>query len=132
MDSNNIEKAKKPAMIVLLSIVVSTIVLILGILGMSMLASLKTPPVETKNSERPLRVEALPIEQEDVPIFITGYGEVKALNVVPISAEVSGKIVQIHPRLETGEMILKGEILFEIDPANYIASYEEAQGVVQQ
>ena len=132
MDLNNIEKAKKPAMIVLTSFVVSIIVLIVGIWGMSMLASLKTPPVETKNSERPLRVEALQITKEDVPIYITGYGEVKALNVVPISAEVSGKIVQIHPRLEIGEMILKGETLFEIDPANYTASYEEARGVVQQ
>jgi RND family efflux transporter MFP subunit len=132
MDTNNIEKAKKPAMVVLLSIVVSVIVLILGILGMSMLASLKTPPVETINSERPIRVEALQITKEDAPIFITGYGEVTALNVVPISSEVSGKIVQIHPRLETGEMIPKGETLFAIDSANYTASYEEARGVVHQ
>jgi RND family efflux transporter MFP subunit len=132
MDSNKIEKIKKPTMVVLLSIVVSIIVLILGILGMSILASLKTPPFEIKNSERPLRVEALKFAKEDAPIFITGYGEVKALNVVPISPEVSGKIVQIHPRLETGEMIPKGEKLFEIDSANYTASYEEARGVVQQ
>ncbi len=132
MDSNRIEKAKKPAMVVLLSIVVSMIVLIAGTLGMSMLASLKTSPVETKNSERPIRVEALKITRENAPIYITGYGDVNALNVVPISSEVSGKIVQIHPRLETGEMILEGEILFEVDPANYKASYEEARGVVQQ
>ena len=132
MDSNKIKKAKKPAMVVLLSIVISIIVLIVGILGMSMLASLKTPPVETKNNERPFRVEALRITKENAPIFITGYGEVKALNVVPISSEVSGKIVQIHPRLETGEMIPKGEILFKIDSTNYTASYEEARGAVQQ
>ncbi len=132
MDAKKIKKAKKPAMVVFISIVVSIIVLIAGIWGMSLLASLKTPPIETKNSERPLRVEALQITREDAPIYITGYGEVKALNVVPISAEVSGKIVEIHPRLETGEMIPKGEILFEIDPANYLAAYEEARGVVQQ
>ena len=88
MDSNKIKKAKKPAMVVLLSIGVSIIVLTAGILGMSMLASLKTPPVEIKNSERSIRVEALQITREDAPIYITGYGEVKALNVVPISAEV--------------------------------------------
>jgi RND family efflux transporter MFP subunit len=120
MDSNRIEKAKKPAMVVLISIVVSIIVLIVGYLGMKMLASLKTPPVESKNSERPLRVEALQVKQEDVPVFINGYGEVKTLNVVPISPEVSGKIVKIHPRLETGEIIPKGEILFKIDPRDYM------------
>ena len=132
MDSNNIEKAKKPAMIVLISIVASLFVLIVGLLGMLMLAGLKAPPVEAKNSERPLRVEAVQITKEDVPIFITAYGEVKALNVVPITSEVSGKIVAIHPRLETGETIPKGEILFKIDSANYTASYEEARGIVQQ
>ncbi|MEE4354605.1 MAG: efflux RND transporter periplasmic adaptor subunit [Desulfatiglans sp.] len=132
MDSNKVEKGKKPAMVVLISIVVSIIVLIIGVVGMKTLASMKTPPVETKNGESPLRVEALQITKEDAPVFITGYGEVKALNVVPISSEVSGKIVQIHSRLEAGEMIPKGENLFKIDSANYTASHEEARGVVQQ
>ena len=85
MDSNRIEKAKKPAKVVLISIVVSIIVLIVGFLGMKMLASLKKPPVEAKNGERSLRVEALQVKQEDIPVFIAGYGEVKALNVVPIA-----------------------------------------------
>ena len=132
MESNRIEKAKKPTKVVLISIVVSIIVLIVGFLGMKILASLKKPPVEAKNGERPLRVEALQVKQEDISVFITGYGEVNALNVVSISSEVSGKIVQIHPRLETGEMIPKGETLFKIDSANYTASYEEARGAVQQ
>jgi len=120
MDSNRIEKAKKPAKVVLISIVVSIIVLIVGYLGMKMLASLKKPPVEAKNGERPLRVEALQVKQEDIQVFIAGYGEVNALNVVPIAPEVAGKIVKIHPRLEAGEIIPKGEILFKIDPRDYI------------
>jgi multidrug resistance efflux pump len=89
MNSNKIEKAKKPAMVVLISIVVSIIVLIVGI-------------------------------QEDIPVFITGYGEVKTFNVVPIAPEVTGKIVKIHSRLEAGEIIPKGEILFKIDPRDYM------------
>ena len=120
MELKKMEKSKKPVKIVFTSAVISIIVLLLGVMGMAMLASLKTPPAEAKNGERPLRVEASQVEQEDVPVFITGYGEVKALNVVPIAAEVSGKIVKIHPRLEAGEMIPKGAILFEIDPRDYV------------
>ncbi|MBW2642996.1 MAG: efflux RND transporter periplasmic adaptor subunit [Deltaproteobacteria bacterium] len=120
MELNKIEKSKRPAKIVFTSIVISIIVLLSGVMGMAMLASLKTPPAEAKNGERHLRVEALQVEQEDVSVFITGYGEVKVLNVVPIAPEVSGKIVKIHPRLEAGEMIPKGEILFEIDPRDYV------------
>jgi len=127
MELTEIEKSKKPVKIVFTSIVVSVIVLFLGVMGMAMLASLKTPPAEAKNGERPLRVEALQVEQEDVPVFITGYGEVKALNVVPIAPEVPGKIVKIHSRLEAGEMIPKGEILFEIDPRDYVNLYKTSR-----
>ena len=120
MNSNKIEKAKKPAMVVLISIVVSIIVLIVGVMGMKMLASMKTPPAEAKNGERPLRVEAMQVKQEDIPVFITGYGEVKTFNVVPIAPEVTGKIVKIHSGLEAGEIIPKGELLFKIDPRDYM------------
>jgi RND family efflux transporter MFP subunit len=120
MEANKIEKSKKPAMVVLISIVISIIVLFIGVMGMAMLARLKAPPAEAKNGERPLRVEALQVEQKDIPVFITGHGEVKALNVVSIAPEVPGKIVKIHPRLEVGEIIPKGEVLFKIDPKDYM------------
>ncbi len=102
------------------SIVVSIVVLFASILGMTTLAGLKTPPTEAKNGERHLQVEVLEVEQEDFPIIITGYGEVKALNVVPIAPEVAGKIIKIHPRLEAGEIIPKGDLLFKIDPKDYM------------
>ena len=102
------------------SIVVSIVVLFASVLGMTKLASLKTPPTEAKNGERHLQVEVLQVEKEDFPIIITGYGEVKALNVVPIAPEVAGKIIKIHPRLEAGEIIPKGDVLFKIDPTDYM------------
>ena len=120
MEIQNIEKAKKPAMIVFTTVAISIVVLIVGIVGMTMLARLKTPPAEAKNGERPLRVEALQVVKEDIPVFITGHGEVKALNVVTIAPEVSGKIIKIHPKLEVGEVIPKGEVLFKIDPKDYL------------
>ncbi len=120
MELQKIEKSKKPVMVVFISVAVSIMVLFIGVMGMKMLADLKTPPAEAKNGERPLRVETLEVEEEDIPVSITSYGEVKALNVVPIAPEVPGKIVKIHPRLEIGEIIPKGEVLFKIDPKDYI------------
>jgi RND family efflux transporter MFP subunit len=120
MELQKIEKSKKPVMVVFISVAVSVMVLFIGVMGMTMLADLKTPPAEAKNGERPLRVETLEVEEEDIPVSITSYGEVKALNVVPIAPEVPGKIVKIHPRLEIGEIIPKGEVLFKIDPKDYI------------
>jgi len=120
MEIYKIAKSKKPKRIVRTSIVVSIIVLFVGVLGMTTLASLKTPPSEAKIGERHLQVEVCKVEQEDVPIVITGYGQVTVLNVVPIAPEVAGKIVAIHPRLEVGETIPKGGLLFKIDPTDHM------------
>ena len=74
MEIYKIAKSKKPKRIVRTNIVVSIIVLFVGVLGMTTLASLKTPPSEAKIGERHLQVEVCKVEQEDVPIVITGYG----------------------------------------------------------
>ena len=77
-------------------------------------------------------MEAIRAQPVDAPVCITGYGEVHALNVVPISPAVSGTIVEIHPRLDAGEIISTGEPLFRIDPRNYEAAVKEARAVETQ
>lgn len=109
-----------------LRILICTLVLAAGITGMVALASLKTPPVEATYEEKPLKVETLRAKAEDVEVMITGFAEVRPLNVVEISPEISGGIIQVHPRLEAGEVIPEGEILFKIDPRDYQAAHDEA------
>ncbi|MDM8552903.1 biotin/lipoyl-binding protein, partial [Desulfobacterales bacterium HSG2] len=113
-------------------IIICAVVLFIGVMGMRKLASMKKPPAEAKYQERPLQVEVLRAEPEDVPVSVSGFGEVKALDTVSIAAEVSGKIVKIHPRLELGEIIPKGDILFKVDPRDYDASVRQAQATVEQ
>ena len=120
MESNAIKKSSKPAMSLLTIIIICILVLLVGLAGMVMLTRLKKPPAEAENGERSLHVEAIQIKKEDIPVFISGYGEVKALTVVPIAPEVSGRIVDIHPRLKIGEIIPKGDVLFKIDPKDYL------------
>jgi RND family efflux transporter MFP subunit len=120
MESNALKKSSKPSLSLVTSIIICILVLLVGAAGMVMLIRLKKPPAEAANSERSLRVEAMQIKKEDIQVVITGYGEVKALTVVPIAPEVSGRIVDIHPRLKIGEIIPKGEVLFKIDPKDYL------------
>ncbi|MDM8523600.1 biotin/lipoyl-binding protein [Desulfococcaceae bacterium HSG8] len=125
-------KSSRSFLNVIIRLVICAAVIFIGVAGMRTLAKMKKPPAEAKYEERPMRVEVLRVETEDVPIAITGYGEAKALNVVSLAPEVSGKIVAIHPKLEVGEMISKGDILFKIDPQNYKASDREAGATVRQ
>lgn len=132
MKELNHKKAKRPVRNIIFRILACILVLAAGVFGMARLASLKKPPVEAKNEERALQVEAVLVQPADVPVVITGYGEARALTVVAISPEVSGTIVDIHPRLEAGEIIPKGETLFRIDPRNYDAAQKEARAAVMQ
>ncbi len=132
MESNRSTRHLRPSVNILLRIFICALILTVGILGMTQLASLKKAPAETVAREQALRVATLTVRPVDVPVFITGYGEVRTLNTVTLSPEISGTIVNIHPRLETGETITEGELLFRIDPANYTAAENEARANVAQ
>ena len=103
-----------------------------GVVGMAVLAAMKKPPAEAQPRERALRVESMVVRAEDVPVVISGYGEVRALNVVRLSPEVAGTVVAVHARLETGEVIARGETLFRIDPRDYEAAAAEAAAAAAQ
>jgi len=117
---------------VIIRIIICVVVLLFGLLAMNKLSALKRPPVETKQSEQRLQVEGLTIEQENIRVTLTGYGEIKTLNTVSISPEISGRIVYVHPRLETGGIIPRGETLFKIDSRIYAATIQEAKASLEQ
>ncbi len=127
--NENMERAKnaQPRRYILVRILVCLLVIAAGVFAMQMLAKLKKPPAEAQAKRRPLRVETLTAEKTDAPVVISGYGEMRALNTVSISPEVSGKIVDVHPRLEVGETIPKGDLLFKIDSRDYAAHVRESQ-----
>ena len=113
-------------------IIVCTVVLMVGFIGMNGLANMKKRPSELSFSEPSLWVEAVSSTAENVTVSIKGFGEVKTLNVVSITPEVSGTVIDIHPKLEAGEVISKGDMIFKIDPRNYQASLQEAAATVRQ
>ena len=113
-------------------IVICAAILLLGTVGMAALASMRKPPAEAKPTERTLKVAVQRAEARDVAVSITGYGEVHVLNEVSIAPEVSGRVVGVHPRLDEGEAIGAGEILFAVDARNYQAAMDEARSNVAQ
>lgn len=102
-------------------------VLLIGFVGMLMLAKLKKPPVEVLPPKPVIRVEAKIAQPEDVQVFITGYGEVAAVRSVRIAPEVAGKVTRVHPRLVAGRFFKRDEILFEIDKRDYMTAYKDSR-----
>jgi multidrug efflux pump subunit AcrA (membrane-fusion protein) len=77
---NSTEK-KRQNKHVMIRIVICTLILIVGWVGMNGLANLKQPPAEVKTEERPIRVQVMAAQPGDYPVAITGYGEARALTV---------------------------------------------------
>lgn len=113
-------------------IAVCVLILFTGIGGFLALASLKKPPAEAKNGERPLKVKVLNVKAQTVPVTVTGYGQARALNVVTLAAQVGGQVVAVHPRLEVGEVIEAGDQLLRIDSRDYAAAVAQSRAEVSQ
>ncbi len=100
-------------------------IIVVGVMITALLISQRKPPAHAPIEERPLRVQVKSVRFEEARVDITGYGEVRARDVANVSAGIAGKVVAIHPRLEVGEIIRAGEVLFKIDPRDYQARVDE-------
>jgi len=126
------ETVKKSNNKISFRLIVCGAVLLIGFITMSSLASMKKKPSTREFREPSLQVEALTAEFEAVPVSLEGYGEARTLNVVAISPEVSGTVLDVHPRLESGEVISKGDLIFKIDTRDYEAALKEVAATVKQ
>jgi len=132
MESKQLTKAPVRPKQIVIRVIICLVVLLSGLLTMNKLSALKKPPAEAKRTEQVLQVEGTIVKTEDVRIFLTGYGEIKALNTVSISPEISGRVVHVNPHLESGEVIPRGTTLFKIDSRIYAARLQEAKASLQQ
>ena len=122
----------KPKNRILFRVIMVSAIIFAGIVIAGGFMSFRKPPPRMPIPEPTLQVEVLDAKPENIPVSISGYGEVKALNEVSIAPEVSGKVVKIHPRLETGEVIEKDEVIFQIDSRDYKAAFVEATATATQ
>jgi RND family efflux transporter MFP subunit len=114
------------------TLIVCAIILAASLGGMKALATFKRPPKEAEATVTALPVEVLKVAAGDVQVVLVEQGQVRALNVVSVAPEVAGVIVEVHPNLEMGAVIPKGEALFVVDPRTYEASVDEAQAATAQ
>ncbi len=112
---------------VIIRVVACLIILLIGFGGFKFLKGRKKAPAQAKVTERPLKVEAVAAAFIDVPVMIEAHGELRPIRMVDIAAEVAGTVIEVHPRLQTGEVIAKGELLFAIDDRDYRTEYESTK-----
>ncbi len=115
-----------------LQLVLALGILALGILFMVILVKLKKPPKRTESEILAPLVKLKHLSAEDIQMFVSGFGTVRAKVQVEIAPQVSGKVVSIHPQFKAGGFIKAGEQLLGIDPRDYELAVQQAEAAVAE
>jgi HlyD family secretion protein len=81
---------------------------------------------QKNNKATEVRMEQ--VQRRDLVSSVTASGKIEAKTSVDISADITGRIIDIAVR--EGDLVKKGQFLLQIDPAQYQAAVARAQGVV--
>ncbi len=104
-------------------------VLLLAI-GWISYARLSEEPEEEKRPDpgpRIIKTTVAEMELQDYQTIVRTRGIIRPHNEVALMAEVSGKIVAIHPGFEDGAFFSKDDILVEVDDADFQTSVLSAE-----
>ncbi len=117
---------KKTSPSVFLRIALCLLILGVGFAGFAVLKKMKKPPLLVETKERALPVEVMQVKPAQVDVVISGYGEIRSRSVVPLSAEVAGRITSVHENLLVGLVVKKGEVLCTINDQDFRLELETA------
>ncbi len=113
-----------------LKMVVPIIVLLAGVAAAALIASArKAPPRQESPPQGPL-VEVMTASAADIPVAVSGHGEVVAKVAVDIVPQVGGKVVSVSQSLVAGGFFEAGETLVVIEPRDYELAVERARAAV--
>jgi len=70
------------------------------------------------------------VKRADIPLDLQAVGTIEASETVSIMPRVSGQLLRAN--FKQGDIVQKGQLLFEIDPSVYAASVAQAKSTVDQ
>ena len=77
-----------------------------------------------KRGNKGVEVRIEPVERRDLVSSVTASGQVRAQTKADLSADITGKITRIE--VKEGQMVTKGQLLLQIDPAQAEAAVQRA------
>lgn len=101
--------------------------ILIGIAIFIFMLSVKQVPQNSDRGEPTRFVRVITVQERDFVPLAEGYGSVQPAQVWTAVAQVSGRIIAMHPRLRNGEIITAGSDLLQIDPADYELDLAKAQ-----
>ena len=111
-------------------IVPPILILAVGWFGYSSLSVEPEEKKRPKGKPRPIKTQVVELVTQDYPTQIVTQGNVRPHDQITLNSEVSGRIVSISPSFEDGAFFEEGEILVELDTADFEAAVANAESQV--
>jgi multidrug efflux system membrane fusion protein len=73
-------------------------------------------------------VAVAPVQQQDLPVYLTGLGSIQAYNTVVVKTRIDGQLTQVAFR--EGQDVKQGQLLAVIDPRPYEVALSQAQATL--
>jgi membrane fusion protein, multidrug efflux system len=80
------------------------------------------------NNLGPVPVVTAKVTRADVPVYLSGLGNVAAFYTDSITSRVTGQLMKVF--FNEGDLVHEGQELIEIDPRPYQVALEQAQGTL--
>ena len=100
-----------------------------GVLWFAM--SSRQPPDQRTIGERAQAVRVITVKPIDVAPKLVGYGSVRPENIWTGIAQVSGRIVYMHPQFKRGALLEKGTVILRISPDDYKLAIAESEAQIR-
>ncbi len=101
--------------------------ILIGIAVFMLLVKNSSKPVRMAVTEKMTAVRVISVPETTVAPQLMATGNVQPSRVWNSMAQVSGKIITLHPRLKQGALIREGETLLQIDPRDYELAINQAE-----
>ncbi len=122
--------SKKPRFWIQLGLALGLVAL--GAVGLAVL-TLSKPPMAQRRPQPVLPlVRTVTVEVEPLPVVVEGEGTVSPLRRSVLSSEVRGRVVYVSPRLVSGGMVAKGEVLVRVEDRDYHLALTLARAKVKE
>ncbi len=106
------------------------LILAAGFIGMVSLVLSKTPPQKMERPQVGTLVETLVLKTDVHQIHVHATGTVQSAQRVNIVPQVSGRVVRLAPNFKEGSFFNQGQLLFEIEAADYQLAVEQSRAEI--
>lgn len=110
------------------------LIILIAMVGAAWVVTQNPPKVDRgpRTKVPAMTVETMPVTHQDYQVKIKRYGRVQARQRTTLVAEASGLITRLMPAIQAGASFEKGDLLIQLDDANYRAELAIAQATLTE